>query len=118
MPAPTSPEPDNSAKNVPAASPANKDNKAPVAPINTLPKLPMPNEKGATDATKAQPKATMPPPPVAAKPKPASLYYTLKKGDTFYKIAERYHTTPKQLMEWNNMAENDLVPGDKIIVKP
>lgn len=49
---------------------------------------------------------------------PSSGYHTIKKGDTFYNIAQRYSTTPKELASWNHITiKTALVPGRKLIIK-
>lgn len=45
-------------------------------------------------------------------------YYTIKKGDTLTYIARQFHTTVKQLCEWNSIKNPDLIyEGDKIRVQ-
>lgn len=55
-------------------------------------------------------------PTKVAEPKPE--YYTVVKGDNLTKIAKRYGTTVKQLVEWNNIKNPDLIyVGQKFRVK-
>ena len=42
-------------------------------------------------------------------PQPDKEYYTVSRGDTLSKIAYRYGTTVKQLVEWNNIKNPDLI---------
>ena len=43
-------------------------------------------------------------------PEPSDVeYYTVVKGDTLSKIAKRFGTTVKQLCEWNNISNPDLI---------
>lgn len=45
-------------------------------------------------------------------------YYIVKKGDNLTKIAKRYKTTIKQLVEWNNIKNPNLIKvGQKLRVK-
>lgn len=44
-------------------------------------------------------------------------YYTVVSGDTLSEIAERFHTTVKQLQSWNNISDpNKIKVGQRIIV--
>lgn len=45
-----------------------------------------------------------------------SIYYTVKSGDTFKKIAAKYHTTTTQLLYWNNLTSYRLIPGQQMKV--
>ena len=50
--------------------------------------------------------------------KPVEVYYTVKKGDTLTKIAKKYKTTVKQLCEWNNIKNPNVIKvGQKLRVK-
>ena len=53
-----------------------------------------------------------------AKNKPASVYYTVKRGDTLSSIASKYGTTYTYLARLNGIADpNRIYPGQKIRVK-
>ena len=55
---------------------------------------------------------------MAARKKPASVYYTVKRGDTLSAIASKYGTTYQQLAKINGIADpNRIYPGQKIRVK-
>jgi membrane-bound lytic murein transglycosylase D len=44
--------------------------------------------------------------------------YTVKKGDTFWNISQRFSVTPKDLAEWNKITlKTALVPGRKLTIK-
>ena len=43
------------------------------------------------------------------------ISYTIVRGDTITKIANRYHVTKSQLIQWNNIADLDkIVAGHKL----
>jgi len=47
-----------------------------------------------------------------------SQYYTVKKGDTFWNIAQRFSVTSKNIADWNNITlSTALVPGRKLAIK-
>lgn len=51
--------------------------------------------------------------PVPAQP----IYHTVKAGETLFSIANRYGVSVENLKSWNNMKNNTLMAGKKIIVK-
>lgn len=51
-------------------------------------------------------------------PKPDKQYYTVVKGDTLSKIAQRFKTKVATLVEWNNIKNPNLIfPGQVLRVK-
>ena len=48
-----------------------------------------------------------------------NVYYKVKKGDSLSKIVSKNKgTSIEKILEYNNMKRNDnLIPGDKIIIK-
>jgi len=42
--------------------------------------------------------------------------YTVKKGDSLYRIAKKFHTTVKKIKRLNGLRSNILRPGQKLIV--
>lgn len=51
-------------------------------------------------------------------PEPEKVYYTVVRGDNLSKIAYRYGTTTKQLVEWNNIKNPNLIyPGQVLRVR-
>ncbi len=46
-----------------------------------------------------------------------SNYYTVVKGDTLYRLSRIYGVTVEQLKEWNNLADNIISIGQRLIVK-
>ena len=48
----------------------------------------------------------------------ADTYYTVVSGDNLSSIASRYGTTVSQLVEWNNIANPNLIyVGQRLLVK-
>jgi membrane-bound lytic murein transglycosylase D len=48
----------------------------------------------------------------------SETYHTVKKGDTFYNIGQRYSVSPKELASWNRITlKTALVPGRKLVIK-
>lgn len=45
-----------------------------------------------------------------------SSYYTVKSGDTLYKIAQAHGISLDQLTSWNNVTSHLIYPGDKLAV--
>ena len=45
------------------------------------------------------------------------IYYTVKKGDSLYSIAQKYNTTVDELKKLNNLTTNNLAIGDVLKVK-
>jgi membrane-bound lytic murein transglycosylase D len=44
-------------------------------------------------------------------------YYTVKKGDTLAKIAEKHNVSISDLKKWNKLTDDNIIIGQKIIVK-
>jgi membrane-bound lytic murein transglycosylase D len=42
--------------------------------------------------------------------------YTVRRGDSFYLIAQRFGVTVDQLKRWNNRRGNLIHPGDKLVI--
>jgi len=58
-----------------------------------------------------------PKPAHAAEPKKGAKYYTIRKGDTLFDIADKYDVTVKELEKWNKITPHSLRPGQKIKIK-
>lgn len=54
-------------------------------------------------------------PPIA--PKESTLTHEVQKGDTLFNISKRYGVSPEQIQEWNNMKDNNIAIGQKLIIK-
>lgn len=46
----------------------------------------------------------------------SNIIYTVKKGDSLYKIANKYNTTVSLLLKTNNLSNASLVVGQKLII--
>ena len=46
----------------------------------------------------------------------APTYYTVVKGDTLYRISRTYGVTVEQLKKWNNLTDNIIGIGQRLIV--
>lgn len=62
-----------------------------------------------------------PEPSIAAEEPPkaeggAPVYHTVKRGETLYRISKQYGTNVKTLQEWNNLPDNNIEVGQKLIV--
>lgn len=53
----------------------------------------------------------------ASKTTPTYKYYTIRQGDTLYKISQKYGVTISQIMQWNNMKSKTLIAGKKLKIK-
>ncbi|MDP4160201.1 MAG: LysM peptidoglycan-binding domain-containing protein [Bacillota bacterium] len=50
-------------------------------------------------------------------PEPAHVVYTVKKGDSVYKIAKRFGTTMRAIILGNNLRNPNLIyPGQRLII--
>jgi LysM repeat protein len=46
------------------------------------------------------------------------IVYTVKKGDTVYKIARQYAVNPAQVLDWNGLGnEHILQPGQNLTLR-
>ncbi len=43
--------------------------------------------------------------------------HLIEKEDTLFSIAEKYHVSIEQLKEWNNLKNNTIIIGDRLIIK-
>lgn len=54
--------------------------------------------------------------PESQQNQPGMIGYIVKKGDTLWQIAKNYRVTLQQLMELNNRADENLQPGEKLMI--
>jgi membrane-bound lytic murein transglycosylase D len=47
-------------------------------------------------------------------PQPSQVSYEVKKGDSLYRIAERFSVTIPELKKWNSLPDELLMPGQRI----
>jgi len=52
------------------------------------------------------------------KPYPRTIEYVVKRGDSLWKIAGQYHTTPKTLRVLNKLASHSLMEGQVLMIMP
>lgn len=46
-----------------------------------------------------------------------TMSYTVRSGDTLWKIAQRFKVAPGQIRSWNEMKDNRIRPGDVLTIK-
>jgi len=81
----------------------------------TLGEAPRPQPPTSTAATGGSP-APAPRPSSADTGDATRGLYTVRRGDNFYIIAQRFNVTVEQLKSWNNRRGNLIHPGDKLVV--
>ncbi len=52
-----------------------------------------------------------------ARPKEVTTHYEVKKGDNLWTIATRFDLNPDDLRRWNNLDDNRIAPGLKLVIK-
>jgi N-acetylmuramoyl-L-alanine amidase len=55
--------------------------------------------------------------PPTEKAEKSNIYHVVKKGETLETIAKRYGTTPTAIKELNNLKQNKVYAGQKLLVK-
>ncbi|MBU8849451.1 MAG: LysM peptidoglycan-binding domain-containing protein [Desulfobacterales bacterium] len=69
-------------------------------------------------ASKPEQKRSIPMKKAIKKEKKASVFHTVKKGETLYSISKKYNTSIASLLKLNNLSANaKIYPGSKIIVQ-
>lgn len=51
-----------------------------------------------------------------ARPTPFMIQYTVKSGDTLIDIANRYNVSVDQIRDANNLSNDTIFPGDKLLI--
>lgn len=55
--------------------------------------------------------------PVDQSAKETPTWYVVKNGDTIFNIAKKYQVSAQDLKKWNNLSNNDLDIGNKLVIK-
>jgi LysM repeat protein len=67
----------------------------------------------------ATPEVSSKKPPVEARSGNGLIYHTVQKGDTLYRLSQKYGISVAKLQELNNMGQGtELFPGKQLIVGP
>lgn len=85
----------------------------PVAQVNTKERNAGPSNSLPLPAEPAAP----PPQDEDSAAAPASARHRVRKGDTLWSIAHRYHVSVKELKRWNQLHDNDVRPGEELRVR-
>lgn len=95
------------------------------SPISTPPvkqvetKATQPSTTASTPVKPVETKVTQPvvsTPPVSTKVDP-SFEHIVATGETIYSIAQKYQLTTYQIKTYNNLSSNELIVGQKLIIK-
>ena len=46
----------------------------------------------------------------------APMYHTVKRGETLFRISRQYGVDVKTIQEWNDLPDNNIEVGQKLIV--
>lgn len=85
---------------------------------------PPPPPVTATTVDLQPPPVTQPPPPPPTQPPPTlgpetPLVYTIEEGDTLYSISRKFGVGVEALIEFNNIANPDVIRvGDTMVIPP
>lgn len=52
-----------------------------------------------------------------AQPAAAEFYYQVRSGDSLWAIARKYNVAPVQIRNWNNLHDDLIHPGNKLLLK-
>ena len=47
----------------------------------------------------------------------AETYYQVRSGDSLWTIARKHKTSPEEIKRWNNLKNNTLHPGNRLLIK-
>ena len=76
--------------------------------------------KGTTKTTPTPPSKAVVVAPKTVEPKATtngSTIHLVQKTETLYSISKRYGVTTKQIQDWNNMTDNNVKLGQKLVIK-
>ena len=48
----------------------------------------------------------------------AAQYYQVRQGDSLWSIAKNYNAAPEDIIRWNNLKDDTIHPGDRMLVRP
>ena len=55
--------------------------------------------------------------PIEVKPDTAEFYYHIRSGDSLWTIARKYNVSTGEIKRWNNLNNNLIHPGNKLLLK-
>jgi membrane-bound lytic murein transglycosylase D len=61
--------------------------------------------------------STLPKPATETPSSAVTKYHTVAQGETLYSISRKYDANVGDIKKWNNMADNNIMVGSKIIIK-
>jgi LysM repeat protein len=47
----------------------------------------------------------------------AETYYRVRSGDSLWTIARKHNTSPEAIKKWNNLKNNTIHPGNRLLIK-
>jgi membrane-bound lytic murein transglycosylase D len=54
---------------------------------------------------------------VSSQPGPAEFYYQVSSGDSLWTIAQKYNVSADDIKSWNNLPDNLIHPGNRLLIK-
>ena len=45
------------------------------------------------------------------------IFYHVRRGDSLWTIARKHNTSPEKIRQWNNLKNNVIHPGSRLLVK-
>lgn len=72
---------------------------------------------GATKLSAAGAKTSYGPERANTTGSPRLTYYNVLGGDTLWEIAKKFQTTPEKIRSWNNMEDDTIYPGNRLLLK-
>ena len=53
----------------------------------------------------------------AAEQAAAEIYYEVRNGDSLWSIARQYNVSPEEIRQWNNLNDNMIHPGTRLLLR-
>jgi membrane-bound lytic murein transglycosylase D len=47
----------------------------------------------------------------------ADTFYSVRRGDSLWTIARRHNISPEEIKRWNNLKDNTIYPGNRLLLK-